>query len=218
MYSLQRNNEERFIRKILQFLTHHASMFHSRYFQRCITQQQRLYNTSSFNSAISLLKLSDNREFSSKDLRDAYFTASKLCHPDLNKTKSQDELTDKFIQITEAYELLQRYNPKIKDISDDNLDDIDLSHIITKTEEQMYRDACRECLGLEAETVEESKKCALFRDWLKGKTDAAFTWSNFFMNHGGLAPMLRRKKKLSLGVGDYDGARRRRRSNTRSKR
>ena len=64
---------------------------------------------------------------------------------------------------------------------------------------------CRECLGLEADTVEESKRCALFRDWLKGKTDAAFTWSNSFMSRGGLAPMLRKKRRVSIGVGGEEG-------------
>lgn len=181
----------------------------------CLPLHLRFYSSSSFNSALSLLKLSDNRDFNDVDLRDAYFIAAKLCHPDLNKTKSNDELTDTFLKITDAYELLQRYNPKLKDGEENDNDDFDLSHVITKSEEQMYRDACRECLGLEAETVEESKRCALFRDWLKGKTDAAFTWSNFFMSHGGLAPMLRKKKNLSLGAGEHDGARRRRRNNAR---
>jgi len=174
-----------------------------------IILNQRLYSSSSFNSAIDILKLSHNRDFSTIDLRDAYFRAAKLCHPDLNRTKTNDELTDRFLKITEAYELLQRLNPKFADGEEE--EEIDLSHIVSKSEEQMYRDACRECLGLEAETVEESKRCPLFRNWLKGKTDAAFTWSNFFMSHGGLAPMLRKKKKLSLGAGEHDGGRRRRR-------
>ena len=175
-----------------------------------LQMHRRCYSSgsASINSALSLLKLSDNRDFSGKDLRDAYFSAAKLCHPDLNKTKSNDFLTDRFLQITDAYELLQKFN---KNPGGGAEDDIDMSHIISKSEEQMYRDACRECLGLEAETVEESKRCALFRDWLKGKTDAAFTWSNFFMSHGGLAPMLRKKRRVSIGVGDHGGGRRRRR-------
>jgi hypothetical protein len=162
----------------------------------------------SSRTALNTLKLPHNKEFCPKDLRDAYFTAAKLCHPDLNKTKSNDELTERFLKITEAYELLQKKNK-----TDSDEDEEIWSHIITKTEEQMYRDACRECLGLDAETVEESKRCPLFRDWLQGRTDAAFTWSNFFMSHGGLAPMLRKKKKLSIGMGDNTGGRRRRKQN-----
>jgi hypothetical protein len=162
----------------------------------------------SVTAALDTLRLKQS-DFSPKDLRDAYFTAAKLCHPDLNKTKSNGNLTERFLKITEAYELLQKRNTGFDD------DEIDMTHIITKTEEQMYRDACRQCLGLDAETVEESKKCPLFRDWLKGQTDAAFTWSNFFMSHGGLAPMLRKKKPLSIDVGDVVGGRRRRKSSIR---
>jgi len=164
----------------------------------------------SFSAALDTLKLTQS-DFSPKDLRDAYFTAAKLCHPDLNKTKSNGDLTERFLEITEAYELLQKQ--KLNTSFDD--EEINMTHIITKTEEQMYRDACRECLGLDADTVEESKRCPLFRNWLKGKTDAAFTWSNFFMSHGGLAPMLRKKKHLHIGAGHVVGGRRRRKSNIR---
>ena len=165
------------------------------------------YYSGGFNSATRVLKM--QRDFTPKQLRDAYFTAAKLCHPDLNKTKSEDELTERFLKITEAYEFLQ------KNKSSEIEEEIDFSNIISKSEEQMYRDACMECLGLDAETVEESKKCILFRDWLKGKTDAAFTWNRFFMSHGGLAPMLRKRKNLAIGVGEFNGARRRKRGSGR---
>ena len=182
-------------------------MFHLRKLQqvqKSLSFIHRQYRGFSSVNALDTLKLPHNKDLCPTDLRDAYFTAAKLCHPDLNKTKSNDELTERFLKITEAYELLQKQNSKT---NSDEEEDI-WSHIITKTEEQMYRDACRECLGLDAETVEESKRCPLFRDWLQGKTDAAFTWSNFFMSHGGLAPMLRKRKTLTIG--DGDGGRRRR--------
>merc|ERR1712238_146490 len=63
-------------------------------------------------------------------------------------------------------------------------------------------EACSQYLGVDAETVEESKKCVVFRDWLKGRTVLAFHWNFFLMSHGGLAPMLRQKKTLSLTNGD----------------
>jgi len=165
-----------------------------------------------FNSAMSQLKLSDNLNFSNADLRNAYFTAAKLCHPDLNKTKDSDELSSKFLKITEAYEYLQQHNatnPLMKRRGAKE-EDIDWTHYISKSEEQLYRDACQDILGLDAETVEESKKCSLFRDWLKGKTDAAFHWNNFFMLHGGLAPMLRNEKIINITSGEFGGRRRKR--------
>jgi len=175
--------------------------------QPIVSGRNRFFSVS---AALDTLKLKQS-DFSPKDLRDAYFTAAKLCHPDLNKTKSNGDLTERFLKITEAYELLQKQ--KLGTSFDD--EEINMTHIITKTEEQMYRDACRQCLGLDAETVEESKKCPLFRNWLKGQTDAAFTWSNFFMSHGGLAPMLRKKKHLSIDAGNVVGGRRRRKSSIR---
>ena len=55
---------------------------------------------------------------------------------------------------------------------------------------------------MDAEIVEESKRCPLFREWLKGRTVDAFLWNLFLMKHGGLAPMLRRKKVLNLTEGN----------------
>lgn len=143
---------------------------------------------------------------SPKELRDSYFHKAKSCHPDsAQKNISQDELTSRFLQITEAYEFLQKYKKE----SNGLVDDIDLN-FISKTDEQHYREACRESLGLDAETVEESKRCPLFREWLKGRSDAAFHWNAFFMKHGGLAPMLKTRYSV-LGMGSNDGRRRRKR-------
>lgn len=150
--------------------------------------------------------LSLTQTFSSKELRDSYFHKAKSCHPDsAQKNISQDELTSRFLQITEAYEFLQKYKKE----SNGGEVDIDLN-FISKSEEQYYREACRESLGLDAETVEESKRCPLFREWLKGRSDAAFHWNSFFMKHGGLAPMLKTRHNV-LSMGPNDGRRRRKR-------
>ena len=165
-------------------------------------------------------------------LRNAYFEAAKECHPDSAsastcQSMSEAELNERFLQVTEAYELLQTNLSSIGSSSlrmstrtreEDGTHDNDDSTFtmrmeidyITKSEEENFRTSCREILGLDAETVEESKQCPLFREWLKGRTDAAFTWNTFFMLNGGLAPMLNTKKTLSISEGTYKIKRRRR--------
>lgn len=123
----------------------------------------------------------------------------------MNQTKSSKELSERFLKITEAYEFLQKHN-KVGETT------IDWTNIISKTDEQLYREACKKVLGLEAEVVEESKRCPLFRDWLKWNTDSAFHWNNFFMLNGGLAPMSGKNKTLSVGTGEYEGIRRRKKT------
>ena len=175
--------------------------------------------TTSINNtttALDVLNLQQNPHFSSFELRDAYFSAAKLCHPDANKNSNrsknnhEEECTLKFLQITEAYEYLQNNRSVSSNTSrtrkkNHNHDD---DIIIHQSDEEQYRRSCRECLGLDAETVEESKKCPLFRQWLQGKTDAAFHWNRFLMVNGGLAPMLSQKHtiyKLSEGSGPSSG-------------
>ena len=121
-----------------------------------------------------------------KELRMAYFEAAKQCHPDVvmnNKDKSQQY---DFRDITDAYEhLLKRKH--LTTSSDDPNDEYQIS----LEEEQYYRAACEQVLGISAEVVEESKQNPMFRHWLDGNTDAAQHWRAFFSNHGGLAQKLR---------------------------
>ena len=149
-------------------------------------------------------------------LRNAYFQAAKECHPDSSKScqsMSEAELNERFIQITEAYELLQKNLSSMGQTEGNEGTKMDVEeevNYITKTQEQNFRESCREVLGLDAETVEESKRCPLFREWLKGRTDAAFYWNTFFMLNGGLAPMLNTQKTMRISEGTGKVKRRRR--------
>jgi hypothetical protein len=143
-------------------------------------------------------------QYTMKELRTAYFQAAKQCHPDSQSSyrrkveNSSSLLTsdataeERFIMVTDAYEYLRQQlsaagtTTKVdNDDGDESLSDIE------EEEEEKYRKACREYLGQPAEIVEESKRCPMFRQWLFGRTDAAFYWQSFFMLHGGLAPQLR---------------------------
>ena len=211
-------------------LCHHRSIAHNKYLtsNRLLYNKKWIINSSSnpqskcsFSSssssitianALKLLNLSHYKtKYSPKEIRDAYFTAAKKCHPDSPNAKveydnndvddNDDErrkeyLTNQFHAITEAYELLQKYPIDVQ--NDDDTNDC----IISKSEEEDFRQACQEFLGVDAEIVEESKRCPLFREWLKGRTVDAFLWNLFLMKHGGLAPMLKRKKVLSIIEGD----------------
>lgn len=138
-----------------------------------------------------------------KELRLIYLEAAKQCHPDMVQGKEGDdeEEVDKrdFRQVTEAYELLQRFVIKGPKTGNDD-DDAFLG--ISEKDEEEFRRACQSWLGIPAEVVEESKRCNIFRNWLDGNTDAAQHWRNFFAIHGGLAPMLRPAiAELESGVG-----------------
>jgi hypothetical protein len=111
------------------------------------------------------------------ELRTAYFEAAKKCHPDV---KDEDHKLD-FRELKDAYEHLVNGGH----VSDDPSDEI------TVHEENEYRRACIQILGLKAEIVEESKQNPMFLHWLSGKTDGAQYWRNFFTTHGGLAQKLR---------------------------
>ena len=113
-----------------------------------------------------------------KEIREAYFVAAKKCHPDMKGDGCHDE----FLKLTTAYEVLQA-----------QVDTSNRSHMeaISESEENLFRAACQQQLGVAAEIVEECKKNPIFRRWLGGNTDAAHTWRDFFVQNGGLAPKLR---------------------------
>mmetsp|Transcript_19001 Transcript_19001/g.44517 ORF Transcript_19001/g.44517 Transcript_19001/m.44517 type:complete len:181 (-) Transcript_19001:190-732(-) len=119
--------------------------------------------------------------FTQRQLRDAYYTAAKRCHPDL---VSADDTPLDFREVTDAFEHLMKDRSMLESDGDDE-------ELVTVSEDERFRTACREILGLSAEAVEESKRDPKFRQWLKGNTDAAHYWRNFLMGHGGLAPQLR---------------------------
>jgi DnaJ domain len=117
-----------------------------------------------------------------KLLRTAYLEAAKRCHPDTQtEKKSKHDTGEEFRQVTEAYEVLLGTN--MPNFTND--------FGITDSEEAEFRRACQDMLGVRAEVVEESKRCPAFRQWLAGRTDAAYTWRAFFMRYGGFAPKLR---------------------------
>jgi hypothetical protein len=149
-------------------------------------------------------------QYTLKELRAAYFQAAKQCHPDSQQSQSSnaqqftsstvgtsdDTPEERFIVVTNAYEYLRQQLSVVRTKpsghgSSNNKDEDDDEVLTDKEEEERYRAACFEYLGQPAEIVEESKRCPLFRQWLFGRTDAAYYWQSFFMMHGGLAPQLR---------------------------
>jgi DnaJ domain len=121
-----------------------------------------------------------------KELRHAYFAAAKKCHPDLqNDDEDKDNNnSNAFLQVTLAYEMLQKEIVSAREDEDMLLD-------IPVSEDEEFRKACRTQLGIDAEIVEECKKSPIFRQWLLGRTDSAHYWRSFFTQHGGFAPKLR---------------------------
>jgi hypothetical protein len=158
-------------------------------------------------SAKSMLGFTEHCQFTIRELRHAYFEAAKLHHPDVIKQHPNRNVFD-FRDITNAYEHLLT-SSHISHISEDE-------PIITHDEEDEYRRACLDILGIPAEIVEESKKNPMFRQWLMGKTDAAMHWKMFLTKYGGLAEKLRPRVQIGKGVGGgkvggVDGRRKRKR-------
>jgi hypothetical protein len=146
-------------------------------------------------------------QYTLKELRTAYFLAAKACHPDSHSSRtvpierpSQSTTSsiitedgtaeERFILVTNAYEYLRQQLLMLGARNHNNSHE-DHDVFINELDEDRYRTACMEWLGQPAEIVEESKRCPNFRQWLFGRTDAAFYWQSFFMLHGGLAPQLR---------------------------
>ena len=150
---------------------------------------------------LGIPKHQKQHHMTSKDLRLIYLEAAKKCHPDMAQQDTDEEDHDTradkrdFKEVTEAYELLQRYTVRSSrrntaGNANGQADD-DAYMGITERDEQDFRVACENFLGVPAEAVEESKKSPIFRAWLEGHNAQAQLWRNFFALHGGLAPMLR---------------------------
>ena len=150
--------------------------------------QHQWFNIST-SAAKSMLGFPEDKKPSIIELRNAYFVAAKRCHPDIVNQQQSDTEEDgnasyDFRDITAAYEHLLN-----GDHIESNPEEAEI--IITRNEEEEYRDACRTMLGLPAEIVEESKQNPMFRKWLTGNTDAALHWRSFFAANGGLAQKIR---------------------------
>lgn len=135
----------------------------------------------------------ESKNPSLQELRQSYFIAAKACHPDTNGG-NVDDSHELFIRLTEAYEYIQKM------IFQSNSCGADTA-VVSVSEDAMFRRACQEELGLPAEKVEECKRNPGFRQWLRGNTDSAQLWRNFFMMHGGLAPRLRPVPALEANNG-----------------
>ena len=136
-----------------------------------------LKGKSTTRKAKSILGFSLDSKPTVIELRQAYFEAAKLCHPDV---KDDDHKLD-FRELKDAYEHLINGGHVSNDPNEE----------ISQDEEDEYRRACMDVLGIRAEIVEESKQSPMFLHWLSGRTDGAQYWRNFFIGHGGLAQKLR---------------------------
>eukprot|EP00550_Attheya_septentrionalis_P000819 CAMPEP_0198289876 /NCGR_PEP_ID=MMETSP1449-20131203/7927_1 /TAXON_ID=420275 /ORGANISM="Attheya septentrionalis, Strain CCMP2084" /LENGTH=195 /DNA_ID=CAMNT_0043988281 /DNA_START=175 /DNA_END=759 /DNA_ORIENTATION=+ len=164
-----------------------------------IRAQHRCMNTVDAKRLLGLV----GSKFDARELRSAYFEAAKRCHPD-SSTAEEAADTRLFMEVTDAYEALQveiRHGANSNINHNNSNSDAENDRFITISEEMQYRRACLDQLGVPAEVVEESKRCPLFREWLQGKTDAASYWQRFFMQFGGLAPMLQ-PNAIFIGAGE----------------
>ena len=193
---------------------------------KCLpTFSSRPSSSSSISASLKLLSLT--RHFTARELRDAYFDAAKRCHPDtaslqtprssaaaaaahtrtrtrtipVDEDAQKAQASNSFLEITEAYEALQEYSANGRKDNGGLSKQYNEMDFITKTEEQYYREAVKETLGIDADVLEESKKCPMFRIWLKGGSHTAFHYNIFLMRHGGLAQMLPAKKAEQISEG-----------------
>lgn len=169
---------------------------------------------SSTGEARSLLGIPNNQDrLEIVTLRKAYFVAAKQCHPDItsNTKDSEEDGHERFLKVTEAYELLVAQLAAQKNPGATTSSTRTTTVEIPKSEEELFRRQCQEMLGLSAEIVEECKTNAGFRQWLGGNTDGAHFWRNFLMQHGGLAPRLPHPIILEIAAGEASMSQQRRR-------
>jgi DnaJ domain len=171
---------------------------------RCLSTA-RITTTTTTREARTLLGIPNHAVLEMTVVRKAYFAAAKMCHPDTKSTsilvdEEADDGYERFLQVTDAYELLAAQL-----CSDSNKSSNDNIIIIPKSEEESFRYECQHRLGLSAEIVEECKNNPSFRQWLLGNTDSAYLWRDFLMQHGGLAPRLNSSQpilEIAAGAGD----------------
>jgi hypothetical protein len=155
------------------------------------------------------LPVEPHRSFTVVELRDSYFRAAKMCHPDVIQSGDNDasrnrsasaqgssssassNVSHDFIRLAQAYELLQQ-----------EASSATTNFASTPSEEEEFRLACEQNLGLSAEIVEECKQNPGFLRWLSGRTDSAHHWRSFFAQHGGLGPRLKPWHHLPGGGSD----------------
>ena len=158
----------------------------------CVPVRQRFATTS---AAAARAKLGLPAIFSARELKDAYYQLAKSCHPDAvfgGRTDTDDddtlrgrqEQTRRFLALSDAYEALQTEDAGTAAFHDVSVD--------SAMSDRDFRAACQSWLGLEAETVEECKRCPMFREWLSRGGAAPNAWRTFLSSHGGFAPVLRR--------------------------
>ena len=154
------------------------------------------------------------------ELRSAYYRAARECHPDTQATEGSGGDADadsgrRFRLVAEAHEFLRRQirnggsGADAEDRSDTPANDVVTAQ--HQRDEEEYRRACLQWLGLTAETVEECKRCPDFGRWLSGRSDAAFLSNDFLRQHGGLAPRLSPRRRQQLTMAPPGAGRRRRR-------
>jgi DnaJ domain len=167
----------------------------------------RVTNTTTTCEARTLLGIPTHAVLEMAAVRKAYFAAAKQCHPDTKSTSDEeDDGYERFLQVTDAYELLAAQLCSSPDKSADG--SMVNTIIIPKSEEESFRYECHHRLGLSAEIVEECKTNTSFRQWLLGNTDSAYLWRDFLMQHGGLAPRLNSSSSQpirEIAAGDGNG-------------
>jgi len=152
--------------------------------------RSRAFSSHAVFRAQRVLGLHEGGNYTGTQLRDAYYSSAKKCHPDLINSDDCSDIAraaHDFMRLSEAYEYLSKSNPRNSFVQQ------------VQSQEDDFRRACEDWLGVSPEVVEESKQCPMFRAWLLKGGKSAQTWLNFFRMHGGLAPQLCPKVGISAG-------------------